>query len=506
MSRLALIGLACLASACAPLAAVRTAPTAGIRFLAINDIYLLDTLRDGTGALSRVAAVRDSLERVGGRVIFTLAGDFVSPSLLSKWYGGRQMIEALDTARVDYATFGNHEFELDRDSLVKRIADSRFRWISSNCMQADGTPFPRVASWDTATIAGTKVGFLGLTIRLEYRRYVRCGDPDGAAHAAVVALRAAGAQAIVAITHQFLAQDSALLVREPAIDLILGGHEHEWHLVRAGARIVAKADANSRSAQFVTLVRDAGGSANGWRATDTLLRFDRGGRLDPATQRVARRWRDSLITRLGAERIVARATAPIDARDAVSRRREAQLGDIVTDAMRAGTATDVALINSGTLRLDDVIAAGPISSYQLESIFLFADETRVVTFTLTGARLRALLEQSVSDAGLGHGAFLQVSGIAFHYEVARPNGSRIVGDVARADGRPIELAESVRVAFDVYPACEGGDGYIVPEATEACRSKTFAPRTVDLLAQYLERTLGGVVAPPPPRRMIEGPR
>ncbi len=501
-SRLVLSALAAAvysAGACAP-SVPAPAPATAIRFLSVNDIYVLDTLRDGTGGIARVAALRDSLEHAGGdRVPLVLAGDFLSPSLSSKWYNGRQMIDAMNAARFDYATFGNHEFELDRDSLVARIRESRFRWLSSNCFEASGQPFPNVPVWDTVTMGSTRVGLFAITVRLEYRRYVKCVNEDSAAHVAVAALKAAGAQVVVGITHQFLAQDSALLAREPAIDAILGGHEHEFHLVRQGARLVAKADANSRSAQLVTFTRERGA----WRDTSMLITLGRGRPFDPATARVARAWRDSLIRRLGPERVLARSTQPIDGRDAISRSNEGQLGDIVTDAMRSGMNTDVAIINSGTLRLDDVIAPGPITNYVIESIFLFADETRVVTFPLTGARLRELLEHGVSDAGLGHGGFLQLSGVSFRYDKTRPSGARIVGDIIRVSGAPITAGETLRVAFNVYPACEGGDGYRVPEAASACQQKTSAPRTVDLLANYLEKTLGGTITVPPKDRILK---
>ena len=69
------------------------------------------------------------------RCCSSLAGDVLSPSLLSKYYSGRQMVEALNAAKLDYATFGNHEFELPRDTLEARIAESNFKWLSSNCTQ-----------------------------------------------------------------------------------------------------------------------------------------------------------------------------------------------------------------------------------------------------------------------------------------------------------------------------------------------------------------------------------
>ena len=491
---------ALLAAGCASAPRRPAAPAAPavptVRFLSVNDVYVADTLRDGSAGLARLPALR---ARVGDGfpVLFVLAGDVLSPSLLSKWYGGRQMVEAFDTAGLQYATFGNHEFELGRDVLLARIRESRFRWISSNCGLADGAPFPGVRPWDTVTVQGVRVGLFALTLLGAYRGYVRCGDPDSAAHAAVAALRAAGARLVVGITHQTVSADSALLAREPEIDLILGGHEHDWHHVSVGGRLVVKADANARTAQSVVMRLDSAG----WTARARLDTVDARLPMDSATARVVRRWRDSLVTRLGPERVVGTAVAPLEGRDIVSRFRESSLGDLVTDAMRAGTGADAAIINSGTMRIDDVIAAGPVTNYQLESIFLFADETHVVTFSITGARLRAILEHAVSDGIWGHGGFLQVSGFSFAYDPARPSGERILSPIRMTGGRVLQPEETIRLAFDAYPACEGGDGYQIPEAALACRDSATAPRAVDLLARYIERDLHGTVPPPPGARI-----
>ena len=475
-------------------------PTNPIRFLSINDVYVLDTLADGSGGLARVATLRSRLASVGPTV-FVLAGDELSPSLLSKYYSGHQMVQTLNAAHLDYATFGNHEFELPRDTLVARIAESKFKWISSNCTEGTGQPFPGVLPWDTLRVQGRKLGIFALTLQGQYRRFVRCTDPDTAAHAAVDTLVKLGAELIVGLTHQTIAADRALLAKEPAIDLILGGHEHEAHDETVGGRHVVKADANSRSAQFVTVW----GAKGNWRVAPTLVRIGDELPLDTATARIVAAWQDSLRRRLGPERVVATATAPIDARDAQSRRAESAIGDLVTDAFRTGTGADVALLNAGTLRLDDVIAAGPVTNYTLESLFLFADEARVVTFTLTGARLREVLEHGVAPGSLGAGPFLQVSGISFAFDSTRPAGSRLVGAVRRPDGRAVAPGDQLKVAMDVYPACEGGDGYAIPEAGAACGNWQAAPRGADLLMGYVAGALGGRVAPPAAGRITTAP-
>jgi 2',3'-cyclic-nucleotide 2'-phosphodiesterase (5'-nucleotidase family) len=308
---------------------------------------------------------------------------------------------------------------------------------------------------------------------------------------AIDTLLAQGAELVVGITHQTIEADRDLLAREPHLDLILGGHEHEAHDSVVSGRHVLKADANSRTAQFVTLW----GGKGEWRQAVGLVRIDNRLPDDTAVAAVVDRWDDSLRARLGPERSLGRTAVPIDARDALGRRQESMLGDLVTDAMRWGTGSDVAVLNAGTLRLDDVIRPGPLSNYQLESIFLFPDETRVLTVPLTGARLRQILEHGVADGSLGKGGFLQVSGLAFSYDPAAPSGSRIRGDVRRQGGT-LGDQDTVRVAIPVYPACEGGDGYDVPEAAAACAERAGAPRAADLLMRYVGDSLRGEITPP----------
>lgn len=473
-------------------------PLKPVRFLLINDVYIADTVIDGRGGLARVATIRNRLA-AQGPVVFVLAGDALSPSVLSKYYHGRQMVEAFNAAKLDYATFGNHEFDLQLDTLVARVAASRFKWVSSNCTLANGSPIPKVVSWDTVRISGHKVGLFGLTLQGNYPPEVRCADPDSAALRAVETLSSDGADLIVGLTHQSAAADRDLLVREPRIDLILGGHEHEALDSTVSGRHVVKADANAESAQFVTLW---GGKGN-WRQAVGLVPIDAALPPDTAVARVVAEWKDSLQKQLGPERTVGRTTRAINPATSLSRRRGSMMGNLVSDAMRAGTGADIALLNSGTLRLDDVIPAGSITNHHLEAIFPFADQTRVITFPLTGARLRRVLEHSVSAGVLGTGGFLQVSGVSFTFDPARPSGSRLVGDIRRDGGRAIVPGDSIRVAFGVYSACHGGDGYRVPEAAAACAQQASAPRAVDLLMQYIADSLEGRIEPPQNSRVVQ---
>jgi 2',3'-cyclic-nucleotide 2'-phosphodiesterase (5'-nucleotidase family) len=156
-----LLGTALLVTtACMSTGAGKPIPLNPVRFLLVNDVYVADTMADGSGGLARVATVRTRLADQGP-ILFVLAGDVLSPSLLSKYYNGRQM-EAFNAARLDLATFGNHEVAAARHPEA-RIAESDFRWISTNCGRADGTRSPRCCPGIRPSV-GAQGGIFGLTL------------------------------------------------------------------------------------------------------------------------------------------------------------------------------------------------------------------------------------------------------------------------------------------------------------------------------------------------------
>jgi len=473
------------------------APTNPARFLSINDVYQADTLADGNGGLARLATLK---QRIGaeGPVLFVLAGDFLSPSLLSRYYNGAQMVQALNAAKIDYVTFGNHEFDLPRDTLLARIDESKFKWISTNCAQPDGTGLPGVLPWDTLRVFGRKIGIFGLTMQGSYPAYVRCGPPDSAAVVALDTLAAMHADIIVALTHQPLAADVALLNREGQLDLILGGHEHEAHTVAVGTRYVLKADANAVSVQFMTIW----GTKGDWREAPRLLDVRPNLPTDTAVQLLVNHWEDSLRARLGANYVVGTALQPINALDAPQREQETLLGDLVADAIRLGTAADIGVINGGAMRLNEIIPPGPVWFYTIESIFPFADETRIVTVPVSGQRLREVLENGVSERNLGSGGFLQVSGVKFVADRNRASGARIAGPVTTSVGNTLYPDQTYRLSLPAYLACRGGDGYDIPEAAGPCSSAAAGPRVADLVIAHVGQRLGGRIAPPIGPRII----
>ena len=201
-----------------------------LTILQINDIYSTVPI-DGVGGLARVATLKRQLSANGHPVIMALAGDFLSPSVASSVFKGEQMVAALNSAGLDFATLGNHEFDFGRDVLLQRMAESTFQWVVSNVLDTKtGKPIGNAPPYVIRTVGPLRVGFIGLCIRTPLIKNNQAGirfmDPMAAAARYIPILKQRGANVIVAITHLGFDEDRALVRRFPEIDIVIGGHEH----------------------------------------------------------------------------------------------------------------------------------------------------------------------------------------------------------------------------------------------------------------------------------------
>src|SRR5919112_428546 len=97
--------------------------------------------------------------------LFLLAGDTISPSVESITYKGQQMIDAWNQAGLDYSVFGNHEFDYGDAELLKRMGESKFKWLGANVVDTKtGKTFAGTPTFDVRELGGVKVGLLGLTL------------------------------------------------------------------------------------------------------------------------------------------------------------------------------------------------------------------------------------------------------------------------------------------------------------------------------------------------------
>lgn len=448
----------------------------------INDVYTLEPVDEGRrGGFARLATLVQRIRRDNPATLMALGGDVISPSVASTLLKGEQMIAGLNAVGLDLATFGNHEFDFGPSILAQRMRESQFAWISANVLdRRSGRPFGGAQRDVFVTLGGVRVGVFGLTTPHTMQSSnpgpdVEIREAIGVARAMTTELKARGAQLLVAVTHQEMGEDRALAAAPGVeLDVILGGHEHEPLIAEEGRTLITKGGADARYLVQVDLWvgRDGHLLERSWTFHEVSARIS----PDPRVEAVVRAYGERLGRELDV--VVGQTSVPLEGRRGPLRSRETNLGDFITDAMRAHARTDVALINGGGIRSDRVIPPGPLTRRDLAAMSPFGNV--VMTLELTGRTLREVLEQALPQREREAGGFLQVSGLTVTFDPARPAGQRIVSiDVGGASLDP-ERRYTAAVIDYIAAGKDGLDAFLKARVLVDAMS---GPLLADLLLQ-----------------------
>jgi len=472
----------------------QSAPTSrSITLLHANDTYrILGLPEAGLGGFGRLRTLR-ARQEADGPVLVTHAGDLLSPSLLSQQTGGAHMIDAMNHLDGDGEAFdprlvvtpGNHEFDdddcTDADALEARFDDSDFAWVATNITWG-GKPGSgcealvasrNVHLWRLIEVGDVTVGVLSATTSKKHPDYVASfADPLQTLAQGIPGLRAEGADVVVALTHLGVAEDRALLRQLPIDarpDVLLGGHDHAAIAEQVEGTWLLKADADLLSAQVVSIRLDADGSR---AIRPTLVRLDGEVPPDPTVQALSQAHVDAFDTAWCGARDMAAdclstplgtVATELVVDEYMVRTRETSAGNWLADlALQAGRphGADVALLNSGSLRINRNLPAGTaFTRRHMEELFPFPSGLHLVR--VRGSQIQQALDRSV-QGWTGSGHFLQVGGLRFVHdpEAVAARNVQIVGE----DGTPTPLdprAQYLAVVprYLIDPAIGDQDGY-----------------------------------------------
>ncbi|CDJ50101.1 nucleotidase, putative [Eimeria brunetti] len=130
---------------------------------------------------------------------------------------------------------------------------------------------------------------------------------------------------------------------------------------------------------------------------------------------------------------LAKLGAELETRFRIIRTQESNCGNWLCELMRKECKSDIAFINSGTIRSDCVFKEGDFHYGDLAAMLPMADEIAVVS--CKGSVILAALENAVSQVPKTEGRFLQVAGIRFEFDSSKPAGSRVIRETVKVAPR-----------------------------------------------------------------------
>lgn len=403
--------------------------------LQLNDVYEISSIQGGKyGGMARVETVHQELVAKNKNTLLVMAGDFLNPSLLGtmKHEGvrvrGKQMIEVMNAMSFDLVAFGNHEFDIPKKDLQKRMDESNFPWISSNVFNktADSIKqFYQELSGVKRLIKGSfikeifdedgtkiKVGFISVCIPSNPKDYVLYKDMFSAIVKEYESIKNK-VDIVIGLTHVKIEHDREIAKLLPNIPLIMGGHEHTNKNEMIGNVRITKADANAKTAYIHSINYDKKNKntiiSSQLKSIDTSITDNLKVKL------VVDKWSQVMEDQISKivenpYEIIYTSKVPLDARDAPIRSKQTNLGNMIARSMAYSydNKVDCSIVNGGSIRIDDQLI-GDINSIDIFRVLPFGGP--VLKVEMKGSLLKKVLQYGENAAGSG--AYLQRSNIQF---------------------------------------------------------------------------------------------
>ena len=454
-------------------------------------------------------------------------GDFASGGLVGAISKGEQIVELMNYVGYDVVALGNHELDYGMQQMFALTESLDAPVVCANLknVQTGAYPYP---AYKIIRYGEVDVAYLGLTTTTS-GTVASLSDEQGNplysfmrenfyenAQYFINKARQEGADFVVALAHLGDSPKTGghpnsleLISNTTGLDAVIDGHDHhvieEQFVNNKEGRPVLLTSSGTNFQYIGQLTINTDGTLE-----SSLINCSDGA---VAADSDCQQFVEQLKEKVSGEGnfVIGSSEVDLTIYDAdgkrIVRKQESNLGDFCTDALRAFTGADIALINGGGIRAD--IKRGDILFNDLYNVMPFGD--MIATGTLSGEQLLDVLEYAVSALPAESGTFMQVSGLRFQVNLELPSpvikdsetgmfahvgeGKRRVSQVEVLDQQsntyqPLDKSQQYKVATLDYLILEqGGSGILSCVTPDA----EYYGADIEVLRHYLETNLGGVI-------------
>lgn len=497
-------------------AGAKSSDTFAVQILALNDFHgnLVGPINFGpsaapipAGGIEYVATHIDNLRATNPNTIVVSAGDLIGASpLISALFHDEPTIEAFNAIGLDFNAVGNHEFDEGIYELIRMqeggchpvdgcldgddFAGAQFRFLAANVTwkKNDQPIFP---AYKIKAFNGVQIAFIGMTLEGTPSIVTPSGiaelnfkDEADTVNALVPQLKQKGIEAIVVLLHEGGQQSTGstpatmntctgftgpvvdIVNRlDPEVDVVISGHTHNAYNCNINGKLVTSASSFGRVLTKIDATLDKSTRDFKMMSANNLVVTRDVAPMSVLTTLVAKY---QALTAPLANRIIGSITADITR--TTNAAGESALGDVIADAQLEATNDPgfgdavVAFMNPGGIRADLTFSQisggeqpGEVTYGEMFTVQPFGNS--MVTMTLTGAQIKAVLEQQFNNPSAGQNRILQVSnGFTYTWSVSAPMGSKVSNIML--NGVPLDMNASYRVTVNSFLA-DGGDNFSV---------------------------------------------
>jgi 2',3'-cyclic-nucleotide 2'-phosphodiesterase (5'-nucleotidase family) len=455
----------------------------------------------GVGGAAFLKVYLDQARAENPNTLAFMAGDSIGATPpISSFFEDEPAIKTMNLMGISADTFGNHNFDRGVAHLQQMVDLANFPFVAANLKHLKKN-LKGVKSMHLFEMEKVRIAVIGI-VNEEAPTLVTPGalgtieitDSIKAANKAAKKARdKEKADVVVILTHKGIRGrdadgkafgeliDFANGVDPKLIDVIVGDHT-DFSYTGVHQNSILAVENLSKGLQFskIQLQVDKKKGTVLSKSVTQHSPVNAGMTPDPAIQAYINDLNAQLAPILGTT--IGSSTRAIPRSDqcgrADGRLCESLVGNVVTDALRTAYGTDFAITNSGGLRADLTCpGAGvggfcppgitpppfPITRGAVLGVLPFGNVS--VTLSVSGAEVKAFLENGVSSMPAANGRFPQVSGLCFTYDIASPAGSRVTSVVRQAadgscTGPAVDLSAGASYTLTTNDfVAHGGDGY-----------------------------------------------
>jgi 5'-nucleotidase/UDP-sugar diphosphatase len=425
---------------------------------------------DGTlGGIARAATVIGRIRATEGNVLLLHAGDVFQGDLFFNKYFGVPEFQLMLQLGFDAMAVGNHEFDFGpgvlNDALTAAFAGGSFPLLSANLENLEAVP--GLGNWIKPsilkTVGGVRIGIFGMTVPNDPTNMpapvIIRDDIIPIVRQAVTNLHASGAEVVICLSHLGIFNDKIVAANVSGIDFMIGGHDHfvfeQPVSVRNPAGKPTLIFQAGEHYKYIGKLRFRVNHGKVYLRDYHILPVDRWVRPDPAIAGIISGLKAGIVAQYGDvyRTVVGYAKDELAKKyDAKSPVRDTPLGNLITDAFRKKTSTDIAITPDGLIS-EEIYAGRIVGADVFRAVSYGFDEGtgkgfKLATLDLAGAELVKSLEVGLSQIEVGDDFFLQVSGMSFNYDPKQPVGQRVKLESIRIKGKPIDPTATYSVTVN----------------------------------------------------------